>query len=44
MIRQLIVGTAVALQHLGDEMVAKGMKKANVIIGGSLHVFTHIYM
>ena len=30
--------------HLGDEMVAEGMKMATMMFGGSLHVFTHIYM
>ena len=33
-------------KHLGDEMVAEGMKTAAIMfqVGGSLHVFTHIYM
>ena len=31
-------------KHLGDEMVAEGMKMATIMFGGSLHVFTHIYM
>jgi hypothetical protein len=28
---------------MGDEMVAEGMKKANIIIDDPLHVFTHFY-
>ena len=31
-------------KHLGDEMVAEGMKVATMMFCGSLHVFTHIYM
>ena len=35
---------AVVRKHLGDEMVAEGMKMATIMFGGSLYVFTHIYM
>ena len=43
-IRRWIRGTAVVREHLGNEMVAEGMKMATIMFGGSLHVFTHIYM
>jgi hypothetical protein len=33
----------VASQYLGDEMVAEGMKEANVMVGCLVHVFLHVY-